>query len=183
MADSATKAAIRAAARTARARFVAAHGAGIPCPAQFPGLLSPGLTVASYVPLGSEADPARLADAAARAGCAIALPHVVDRATPIRFLAWDGAVPLAAGPFGLLQPRGDAPALAPDIILTPLVAFTRGLDRLGQGAGHYDRAFAQFPAARRIGVALSAQEVETLPVDPWDMPLHAIATEREWITP
>ncbi len=183
MTDALSKTAIRAAARAARARFVAAHGAGVPCPAPFRALLSHGLTVASYVPLGSEADPALLARAAVEAGCAIALPHVVDRATPLRFLAWDTEAALAAGPFGLSQPHDHWAELVPDIILTPLVAFTRRLERLGQGAGHYDRAFAQFPDARRIGVALSAQEVEALPVDPWDMPLHAIATEKEWITP
>jgi len=182
MTETLSKSAIRAAARAARARFVAAHGASVPCPAQFRALLSHGLTIASYMPIGSEADPALLARAAAETGCAIALPHVVDRATPLRFLAWDSEAALAAGPFGLSQPHEHCAELAPDIILAPLVAFTRALDRLGQGAGHYDRAFAQFPDARRIGVALSAQEVEALPVDPWDMPLHAIATEKEWIT-
>lgn len=183
MSDPSDKRAIRTAARAARARFVAANGAAVPCPAPFRALLSPGLTVASYMPLGSEADPAQLARTAVEAGCAIALPHVVDRARPLRFLAWDTEAALAAGPFGLSQPHGDWAELAPDIILTPLVAFTRALDRLGQGAGHYDRAFVQFPDARRIGVALSAQEVKALPLDAWDMPLHAIATEKEWITP
>ncbi|MCW6535582.1 5-formyltetrahydrofolate cyclo-ligase [Sphingomonas lycopersici] len=182
MIDLTDKSAIRAATRAARARFVAAHGRVVPCPAPFRTLLSHGLTVASYVPVGSEADPMALARVAVEAGCAIALPHVVDRATPIRFLAWDTEAALAAGPFGLSQPHHHAAELEPDIILTPLVAFTRALDRLGQGAGHYDRAFARFPDAKRIGVALSAQEVKALPVDPWDMPLHAIATEREWIT-
>ena len=88
-----------------------------------------------------------------------------------------------AGPFGLLQPPGDAEEVVPDLILTPLVAFDRTLARLGQGAGHYDRAFARFPNARRIGVAFSVQQVDRLPTDPWDMPLHAIITEREWIVP
>ncbi|WEK43346.1 MAG: 5-formyltetrahydrofolate cyclo-ligase [Candidatus Sphingomonas colombiensis] len=182
MIDEHDKRTIRAAARVARRGFVAMHGATVPCPAEFRALLSHGLTVASYMPIGSEADPAQLARAAVEAGCVIALPHVIDRATPIRFLAWDTEAALAAGPFGLSQPHQHAAELAPDIILTPLLAFTRSLDRLGQGAGHYDRAFARFPDAWRIGVALSAQEVKALPVDPWDMPLHAIATEKEWIT-
>jgi 5-formyltetrahydrofolate cyclo-ligase len=55
--------------------------------------------------------------------------------------------------------------------------------RLGQGAGFYDRAFARLPAARRIGLAWSAQEADALPADPWDVPLHAVATEKEWIEP
>ncbi len=145
-------------------------------------MLKPGLTVTSYVPIGSEADPSLLARAAFEAGCVIALPHVTTRTEPMRFLAWATEATLVAGPFGLQQPAADAAALAPDIILTPLLAFDSKLDRLGQGAGYYDRAFAQFPDARRIGVAWEMQRVETLPVDAWDIPLHAIITENGWIT-
>ena len=46
---------------------------------------------------------------------------------------------------------------------------------------YYDRAFAALPGARRIGYAWSVQEVQLVPLDPWDVPLHAVATEREWI--
>ena len=144
--------------------------------------LSMGLIVASYLPVGGEADPRPLVDAAAAAGCTLALPHVIDRAMPLRFLAWHPEGPLAVGPFGLTQPPHDAPELVPNIILTPLVGFDRRGNRLGQGAGHYDRAFAAHPHAWRIGVAWSVQEVAALDPDPWDVPLHAIATEREWIT-
>ena len=56
-------------------------------------------------------------------------------------------------------------------------------NRLGQGAGQYDRAFAAHPAAWRIGVAWSVQQVDALAPDPWDVPLHAIVTESEWIVP
>ena len=75
----------------------------------------------------------------------------------------------------------DLAELTPDIVLTPLVGFDRRGTRLGQGAGHYDRAFAAHPAAWRVGIAWSVQEVDALPADAWDVPLHAIATEREWI--
>ena len=100
----------------------------------------------------------------------------------MRFLAWATGDDLVPGPFGLFQPHHEAPDLAPDIILTPLLAFDSKLDRLGQGAGYYDRAFAQFPHALRIGVAWNVQCVDALPVDPWDMPLDAVITESGWIT-
>lgn len=177
------KRAIRFAIRAARDSFAAAGNHAIPAAPEFLAMLSRGLTVASYVPIGSEADPSLLARAAVEAGCAIALPHVVDRATPLRFLAWDTEAALSAGPMGLHQPADTAEERAPDIVLTPLVAFDRALNRIGQGAGHYDRAFARFPEARRIGVAWSVQETATVPVEPWDIPLHAIVTEREWIAP
>ena len=153
----------------------------VPPPA-FLDRLSHGLTVASYVPMGSEADPSPFARAAVDAGCVIALPHVTRRSEPMRFLAWDSEDDLIPGVFGLHQPHHESPPLAPDIILTPLVAFDRALNRLGQGAGYYDGAFATFPHAWRIGIAWSVQRVDALAIDAWDVPLHAVATEQEWIT-
>lgn len=175
------KRSLRATARVARDAFVAAPHPPIRVDPAFVALLTPGMTVASYVPIGSEADPAPLADAAVAAGCRLALPYVVDRATPLRFLPQQTDKPLIKGPFGLLQPE-DGIAVEPDIVLTPLVIFDRNLNRIGQGAGHYDRAFAAFPAARRIGVAWSIQMLDHIQPDPWDAPLDAIATERDWIT-
>ncbi len=170
-----------------RARLRAARRAYAPVailvPDSFRARLSPRLIIASYIPVGGEADPAPFAQAATAAGCRIALPHVVDRATPLRFLAGVTDATLVDGPFGLRQPAADAPELAPDIILTPLVGFDRRGARLGQGAGHYDRAFLAYPDAWRVGVAFAGQEVELLPIDAWDMPLHAIATDKEWIVP
>ena len=72
-------------------------------------------------------------------------------------------------------------ATAPDVILLPLIGFDRALNRLGQGAGYYDRACAALPDARRIGLAWNVQEWPALPADPWDVPLDAVATQREWI--
>lgn len=175
------KRALRARLRAVRDGF-ARNGVVSPSPA-FLARLSPGLTLASYVPVGSEADPLPLVHAALAAGCVVALPHVVDRISPIRFLAWDRDSPLVAGPFGLRQPADSSHEGTPDIILTPLVGFDRRGNRLGQGAGHYDRAFARHPHAWRIGVAWSVQETAALAPDPWDVPLHAIVTESEWIVP
>jgi 5-formyltetrahydrofolate cyclo-ligase len=172
------KPALRTRMRAARRRFA-------PVPLIVPDALrawfSRGTIVSAYVPVDGEADPAPLVAAALAAGCTIALPHVVDRATPMRFIAEDGV--LLPGPFGLRQPGPHGREMAPDVVLTPLVAFDRAGNRLGQGAGYYDRAFVQFPAARRVGVAWSVQEVDALPADPWDVPLHAIITETEWIEP
>lgn len=164
--------------RARRDAFVANSRPDVPPPPEFLARLTRGLTLASYVPVGSEADPHLLARAAVEAGCQIALPHVTSRAEPLRFLAWDTEAALAAGPFGLSQPDAAAAELVPEIILTPLVGFDRARNRLGQGAGHYDRAFARFPGAWRVGVAYRLQQVEALPADPWDVPLHLIVTEE-----
>jgi len=176
------KPALRAKLRAARDGHAAMGNAFVP-PPPFIDRLTKHRTVATYRPVGGEADPSLFDTAVHATGAALALPHVVDRETPIRFLHWPPNGALVPGPFGLLQPPAEAREVAPDIILAPLVGFTRRGDRLGQGAGHYDRAFMRYPGAWRVGIAWSVQEVDALPADPWDVPLHAIATETEWIVP
>ena len=176
------KPALRAHLRALRDE-AAAYGSAFSPPPAFLARLRPGVTVATYHPVGGEAGPADFDLAVLAALGNLALPHVTNRADPIRFLAWPRDAALTTGPLNLRQPPADAPELAPDIILTPLVGFDRRGNRLGQGAGHYDRAFAAYPDAWRVGLAWSVQEVDALTPDPWDVPLHAIATETEWITP
>lgn len=145
-----------------------------------PALLArfvPGTVVSSYIPVGSEADPSAIAFAAAERGCTIVLPHVTSRESTVSFHVWTPGEPLSAGPLGLQQPATDRPQADPDIILTPLLAFDAALNRLGQGAGHYDRVFERLPDAWRIGVAWSVQQVKALVTDPWDVPLHGVVTE------
>ena len=150
------KLAMRARLRAERDRFAAASQRGIVAPAAYVARLKPGMVVATYVPIGSEADPSQLAAAAAERGCMLALPHVVDRISPIRFLGWDSGEPLEQGPFGLRQPFACRPEVAPEVILAPLVGFDARLNRIGQGAAHYDRAFARYPDADSPGVLLSS---------------------------
>ena len=173
------KRARRASLRAIRNAFPAQP---LPISAAFRDRLHRGQIVATYSPVPGEPDPAPFAQVALAAGCFLALPHVLDRATPIRFLAWAGE-DLTPGPFGLANPHPHWAEVAPDIVLTPLVGFDRQGHRIGQGAGHYDRAFAAYPNAWRVGLAWSVQEMAALQPDPWDVPLHAIATEKEWIVP
>ena len=140
-----------------------------------------GRTVSGYIPVGSEADPRALLRIAHAAGCKTALPFVTSRASPMQFLRWSPGDALQEGPFGLMQPRSDTEHCEPDVILTPLVAFDRNLMRLGQGAGHYDRALSLLDSAFILGIAWSIQEAPLLPADPWDIPLNAVLTEKAWI--
>jgi 5-formyltetrahydrofolate cyclo-ligase len=151
-------------------------------PTPLRALIEGATCVAGYRSVGSEADPAALLAFAAAQGKTIALPFVERMSVPMRFLAWSPGVPLVPGPLGLEQPdRGSSKEVAPDLFLAPLLGFDRRLHRMGQGAAYYDRAFARYPDALRVGVAWSVQEIEMTPDDPWDVPLHAVLTEREWI--
>jgi len=169
---------LRARMRAERNEFAMACDTMIAPPPEFLDRLTPGCIVASYIAVGGEADPSPLAAAARAAGCTLVLPHVATREGELRFLAWDDRAPLHPGPFGLCQPDATAVELTPEIILTPLVAFDGARNRLGQGAGHYDRAFARHPRAWRLGVAWSMQQLLSLEPDSWDVPLHAVVTEK-----
>ncbi|WP_219892710.1 5-formyltetrahydrofolate cyclo-ligase [Aquisediminimonas profunda] len=153
---------------------------GLPDPLK--SLFRSANVVAGYVKLGSEIDPSDLISAAVDMGRTIALPCLVGRATDLVFRKWHPGDPMEQADFGFLQPLPSAEACSPDLILTPLVGFDRALNRLGQGAGYYDRSFAALPDSLRIGIAWSIQECDGLVPDPWDMPLDAVLTEKEWIT-
>lgn len=172
------KRALRAHMRAERDAFAMRSDAVIVPPDAFLDRLAPGVVVASYIPMGSEADPTAFAAAARAGGATLALPHVATRGGEMRFLEWSERDPLPAGAYGIRQPDPDAREVRPDIVLTPLVAFDDALNRLGQGAGFYDRAFARLPDAWRLGIAWSVQQLLMIDVDPWDVPLHAVVTER-----
>jgi 5-formyltetrahydrofolate cyclo-ligase len=144
---------------------------------------APGLTVAGYQKTGSEVGADAILTAANAPDVMTALPFIGARGDAMRFKLWRSGTVLLKSPYGFLQPGEDAPEAAPDIILVPLLGFDRDMNRIGQGAGHYDRIFTLFPNALRIGLAWSCQEISAIPIDPWDMPLDAVLTEKEWIKP
>lgn len=80
------------------------------------------------------------------------------------------------GPFGLMQPLGEASAVTPTVLFVPLIGFTEDGARLGQGGGHYDRWLAEHPGTTAIGLAWDCQRVDDLPVEGHDMPLSAVVT-------
>lgn len=145
-------------------------------------LLKPGKIVAGYIAKDSEADPMALLVAAHEAGCEVALPYVTSKSTPMRFLRWSPGDELVSGPFGLQQPPEAAASCQPDIAFVPLIAFDSRLMRLGQGAGHYDRALSILDNVLAIGIAWSVQMAPALLTDPWDIPMDAVLTEQSWIT-
>jgi len=134
----------------------------------------PGAIIAGYWPIRSEMDPRPLMQALRAAGYRIALPRILGE--ELAFHLWeDGKAPVA-GPFGTREPAPDWPEAAPDLFLTPLAAFDAEGQRLGYGRGFYDRAFAQWPAAKRVGLAFAAQKVAEVPTEAHDARLDLVLT-------
>ena len=137
--------------------------------------------IAGYHPMRDEISPYPLLTRLGH-GQRIALPWFANRDSHMMFHEGDAVDP---GPWGMLQPTAAAPALAPDMVLVPLVLADRLGTRIGHGKGHYDRALAHLRDGGivfTIGFAWEMQIAdEPLSADPWDMALDSIATPAEWI--
>jgi 5-formyltetrahydrofolate cyclo-ligase len=107
----------------------------------------------------------------------------------LRFAPWRPGDPLASNQFGIPEPElaaeSQLPASEMALIVLPLLGFTRAGDRLGMGAGFYDRtlAFPRDPGAPPwlVGAGYAFQELPSLPRAEWDVRVDAIATELEFI--
>lgn len=139
--------------------------------------------VAGYLAFDGEPDIRFSLTQLCRRGIGVALPVLPETpGTLLRFHRWTPATPLTVNRFGISEPLGGdlVPLEQIDTWLLPLVAFDPHGNRLGMGAGWYDRVLgAQQREAMRIGVAWSDQEVPEVPVEPWDQRLDAVVTEQK----
>lgn len=184
---------LAAAKQAARARGLAARAGGDPrrglslAGAVLASLrLPPGATVAGYWPLRDEIDPRPLMLALAGRGHPLALPIAGPRGTALTFRRFRFGDVLAKGPFGTCHPSPLAEAVAPSVLLVPLVAFDAAGGRIGHGAGYYDRTLAALRRQGRVfalGIAYAAQRQPRVPVGAHDMPLDAVATEVGVVVP
>jgi len=87
--------------------------------------------------------------------------------------------PLTTNKYGILEPTGDLVSTqAIDVFLIPLVGFDAEGNRIGMGAGYYDRALTETrDNCVKIGCAHGVQQCDNITADPWDIALDAIATE------
>lgn len=138
--------------------------------------------VAGYVAVDGELDPGPLLASLSGRGARVHLP-VLD-GDALRFGPVDEMTELADNRFGIPEPTGVDPVDGGDldVVLVPLVAVDPRGNRLGFGAGFYDRTFAFLRSATRparpllVGLAHDLQVVDALDPSPWDVPLDAVLT-------
>ena len=139
-----------------------------------------GSVVSGFWPIRSEMDIRPLMFALRERGARLCLPAIVDPAT-IVFRELVRGAPLVEMGFGTAGPGPEAAELEPVLMLVPLAAFDDHGNRIGYGAGYYDRAIAKLQAAgkarRLIGIAFECQRVDEVPAEPHDVPLAEIVTE------
>lgn len=143
--------------------------------------------VAAYLARGSELDLAPFLLQTARLNKRLYVPRVPPAPHGrLVFTRWTPDTPLVTGPYGIPEAPGDELRAAAflDLVITPLVAFDTALNRVGQGAGYYDRSFAFLRHRHRwrrpllVGAAFECQKVAGISPAAWDVPLDAVVTER-----
>jgi 5-formyltetrahydrofolate cyclo-ligase len=142
--------------------------------------IEPGMVVSGFFPIRSEADIRPLMARLKARGARLCLPVVLDRETIVFRELVTGAELVDTG-FGTRGPGPEAEVLDPDLLLVPLSAFDGRGNRIGYGAGHYDRAIARLREKGRnprlIGIAFDCQEVAEVPDEAHDVRLEAVLTE------
>lgn len=160
-------------------------------------LLRRGHRVAVYLAMPGEVNLRSTIEAGWRAGCLLYAPRITSRRRGTM-----GFVPLPPGArlrpnpgaFGIAEPMTSLSAcistLRLDAVLMPVVGFDRHGNRLGMGAGYYDRALRHLRGGSRrwrrprlVGLAFTCQQVESIVPSAWDIPLDVVVTERGIIVP
>jgi 5-formyltetrahydrofolate cyclo-ligase len=99
-------------------------------------------------------------------GYALAMPVMQGKHLPLVFRAWSPGDAMDKAVWGIAEPKADKPALEPDIVLVPLLAFDAIGRRLGYGGGYYDRTLRGLRARKSIlavGLAYDEQQVDAVP--------------------
>lgn len=142
--------------------------------------VEPGMIVSGFFPIRSEADIRPLMARLKARGARLCLPVVIDKET-IAFRELVAGADLVDTGFGTRGPGPKAAVVDPDLLLVPLSAFDARGNRIGYGAGHYDRAIARLREKGRhprlIGIAFDCQEVAEVPYEAHDVRLEAVLTE------
>jgi 5-formyltetrahydrofolate cyclo-ligase len=143
-------------------------------------------TVAAYYSVGTEPDTHGLIFALWKRGSYVVLPVLLPDGD-LDWASYEGPDSLATGPRGLLQPvepvRGPGTVARADVVLVPALAVDRTGNRLGRGGGSYDRALARVGGqVPTIALVYDGELVLSVPTDPHDRPVRAVARPAHGIT-
>ena len=169
-----------AARKAAFARRKVAHDSGVGTAAYLSAFLAGhrGVPLAGYMAMRTEIDPTAAMEEASAHG-PVGVPMILGAGQPLKFHLWEPGVEMIAGEFGAFIPaEGDW--MTPEIVIVPLVAYDLTGGRLGYGGGFYDRTLEGLRANQAtlaIGFAYTAQQADSIPLEPTDQPLNLMITE------
>jgi 5-formyltetrahydrofolate cyclo-ligase len=147
-------------------------------------------TVLFYVDAGSEVRTRPFIPRAMALGKRVAVPYCArdeEGQDVLRLFLLRDLEELEPGAFGILEPKPDLrgrtervlAAHEVDMVLVPGVVFDRRGGRIGHGWGYYDRLLRSVrPDCWLVGLAYESQVVEEVPMEPQDVFVDLVVTER-----
>jgi 5-formyltetrahydrofolate cyclo-ligase len=151
--------------------------------------------IAGFVAFDGEADPLALMTLAHQQQKQVYVPIMIAKREPLKFCPWQPDTPKKLNHFGIEEPDVDSALWITsdqlDFVICPLVAFDQRCQRIGVGAGYYDRSFVflndfdqnhprhvERPTVL-AGFAFEMQKVTEIQPQPWDVALDWVVTERQ----
>ena len=143
--------------------------------------------VGLYYPISNEISPLVFIEYFKDNNITTALPVVGSNSNSMVFKKWLIKEKLQKSHVGTYEPIRTNKTIFPQIIVVPMLMFDRKLNRLGYGAGYYDKSISTlkryFDKKQKnfitIGLAYSEQETKTIPYESHDQRLDFIVTEKE----
>ena len=135
--------------------------------------------IGGYYPVNFEIDDLALLRKFKKNKFNISLP-VIKKNFQMDFYPWTFSEPLKINRYGIPEPVTKN-IVYPDILLIPLLAFDKNLNRLGYGGGYYDRLIKKLSKKKKIikiGLALSIKKVDKVPINIYDQKLDYIVTNK-----
>ena len=135
--------------------------------------------IGGYYPVNFEIDDLLLLRKFKKNKFNISLP-VIKKNFQMDFHKWTFSDPLKVNKYGIPEPTTKS-IVYPDILLIPLVAFDKNLNRLGYGGGYYDRLIKKLSKKKKIikiGLAFSFQKINKVPINTYDQKLDYILTNK-----
>ncbi|WP_214761040.1 5-formyltetrahydrofolate cyclo-ligase [Exiguobacterium sp. s146] len=135
-------------------------------------------TVAVTLALDLEIDTLPLIRLAWQAGKSVFVPKVTNQG--LTFHEIHSLEDLEPGVMNILEPTTEATTRMIDVCIVPGRVFDRAGYRIGWGGGYYDRYLATYNGTT-IALAYDVQLLDEIPIEPHDIPVEFIVTERETI--
>ena len=117
---------------------------------RFPSCVPQGAVVSGVSPIKTEFNPVPLMRKLADAGASSRAARCRGARLAADMRAWKFGDEMASGVWGIREPKPEATGVFPYILLVPLAAFDRSGQRIGYGAGHYDRTIARLREMKRV---------------------------------
>lgn len=139
-------------------------------------------TIMLYLSMPDEPQTNEIIQLAWSQGKKVCVPHLTDKFGIMEAALIHSLDDLVIGRLGLRLPAPSSLTIVDpksiDFILVPGVAFDRDGQRLGMGAGYYDRFLSRTTQATLTGMAWSFQVTSQVPVAEHDIVLDYLLTEE-----